>query len=119
VVNKILIVDDFDIIRANLKKIANQLGIKNIQEAADGVIAWEKLNKVENLNEPFDLIFLDWNMPRMNGLELLLEIKKSEALKNIPIIMTTAEREQKSVITALSSGASDYIVKPFKSYIIH
>lgn len=110
---KVMIVDDFDIIRASLKKILIQLEVRNIVEAVDGIDALEKL-KID----PVDIIFLDWNMPRMSGYELLLECKKIDALKDIPIIMTTAERERKSVITALSAGAADYIVKPFKAYII-
>lgn len=114
---KVLIIDDFEVIRASLKKILNQMQMKKVIEAVDGMDAIEKL-AAENGSPPFDLIFLDWNMPRMNGLEFLLFCKKNDSYKNIPILMTTAEREKKSVILALGAGAADYIVKPFKTQVI-
>lgn len=117
---KILIVDDFDIIRINLKKIITQAGVETVFEAVDGVDALQKLRAMptEAGSNVVDLIFLDWNMPRMNGYEFLKECKRDELLRKIPIIMTTAERDKKSVLEALSAGAADYIVKPFKAFII-
>lgn len=117
---KILIVDDFDIIRINLKKIITQAGVESVFEAVDGVDALQKLRAMptEAGSNVVDLIFLDWNMPRMNGYEFLKECKRDELLRKIPIIMTTAERDRKSVLEALSAGAVDYIVKPFKAFII-
>ena len=117
-INKILVIDDFAIIRSNLKKILSDLGAKQITEAGDGIEAFEKINLPENKANPFELIFLDWNMPRMNGYDFLKELKGNDLFKSIPIIMTTAERERKSIIAALSAGASDYIVKPFNQEII-
>lgn len=118
-INKIMVIDDFAIIRSNLKKILSDLGAKQITEACDGVEAFEKINLPENKANPFELIFLDWNMPRMNGYDFLKELKGNDLFKSIPIIMTTAERERKSIIAALSAGASDYIVKPFNQEIIN
>lgn len=115
---KILIVDDFEVMRFNMKKILKNLGLDQITEAVDGQDAWEKIQAASSEGNQFDVIFLDWNMPRMSGLEVLVNCKKDEKYKTTPIIMTTAEREQKSIIAALSSGASDYIVKPFNASVV-
>ncbi len=115
---KILIVDDFEVMRFNMKKILKNLGLEQVTEAVDGQDAWEKIQAATAEAIPFDIVFLDWNMPRMSGLEVLVNCKKDEKYKSTPIIMTTAEREQKSIIAALSSGASDYIVKPFNAAVV-
>lgn len=115
---KILIVDDFEVMRFNMKKILKNLGLEVVTEAVDGQDAWEKIQAAADDGNPFDVIFLDWNMPRMSGLEVLVNCKKDEKYKKTPVIMTTAEREQKSIIAALSSGASDYIVKPFNAAVV-
>ncbi len=107
---KILIVDDYFDMRKILKSLLNQLGYKNIYEAEDGDIAWAKLIK-----ENFDLILADWNMPKMNGLDLLKNIRGSENCKNTPFVMITAKANKSSIVAAIQAGANDYIVKPFKA----
>ncbi len=111
----ILVVDDFEAMRFNMKRIIKNIGIKKVVEAVDGVDAMEKIESAHKEGRPFDIIFLDWNMPKMNGMEVLEKCKKSDHFKNTYIIVTTAEREQKSIILAMSKGANDYIVKPYNS----
>jgi two-component system chemotaxis response regulator CheY len=60
----------------------------------------------------------DWNMPNMNGLELVKKIRADERYKNLPIIMVTTEGGKKEVITALKAGVNNYIVKPFNKQIL-
>lgn len=110
---RILLVDDFEMIRSLLKQALKQLGYTDLTEAVDGADALEKLNKANESGQPFDLVFLDWNMPKMTGIEVVQKCKSDDNLKNIPFIMITAEREQKSVVTALKAGVSDYVIKPF------
>jgi two-component system chemotaxis response regulator CheY len=110
---KILLVDDFDMIRTLIKKSLVDLGLTNITEAVDGQDAWEKLDAANKEKAPFDVVFLDWNMPRMNGLDLLVKCRNSREYSVLPIIMITAEREQKAVMEALKAGVTDYIIKPF------
>lgn len=110
---KILLVDDFEMIRSLLKQALKQLGYTDLTEAVDGVDALEKITSAKDSGQPFDLVFLDWNMPKMTGIEVVQKCKSDDALKNIPFIMITAEREQKSVVTALKAGVSDYVIKPF------
>jgi two-component system chemotaxis response regulator CheY len=77
-------------------------------EAEDGQIGLQKL-----LGSQFDFVITDVNMPNMSGLELLENIKQSEKLKDIPVLMITAEANKDSVLRAAQIGADGYIVKPF------
>jgi two-component system chemotaxis response regulator CheY len=106
---KILVVDDSAIIRRILKNVLAEAGYKDIIEAADGVEAWELLQK----NLDVKLIMTDWNMPNMNGLELVKKIRADERFKDVPIVMVTTEGGKKEVIMALKAGVNNYIVKPF------
>lgn len=105
---KILVVDDFATMRKIIKNILTQLGFKNIFEADDGTSALEVLKK-----EKIDIIISDWNMPKMNGLELLKKVKGDPNLKDIIFIMVTAEAQKDNVIEAIKHGVNQYIVKPF------
>ena len=105
---KILVVDDSHIMRNIVKNIFSELKIPSqFLEAADGKAAYNLLeaNKV-------DLVFLDWNMPEMDGLEFLKKVRSMPDYKNLPIIMVTSEAAKYHVVEALQAGATDYIVKP-------
>jgi two-component system chemotaxis response regulator CheY len=106
---KILLVDDQPLIRKIVRDILAQLGYMNVEEAENGQDALEKLRM-----KKFDLIFLDWNMPIMQGIDVLRELRKMPAYKDTPVIMLTAEAEKEKVITAIQEGVTNYIVKPFK-----
>ncbi|MCU4138283.1 MAG: CheY-like REC domain [Thermodesulfobacteria bacterium] len=105
---KILVVDDFKTMRKIIKNILTQLGFKNIIEADDGTTALELLKK-----QKVDLIISDWNMPKMNGLELLKTVRSDDNLKDIRFIMVTAEAQKESVIEAIKHGVNQYVIKPF------
>jgi len=106
---KILLVDDQPLIRKIVRDILAQLGYMNVEEAENGQDALEKLKA-----KKFDLIFLDWNMPVMQGIDVLRELRKMPAYKDTPVIMLTAEAEKERVIIAIQEGVTNYIVKPFK-----
>lgn len=110
---KILVVDDFKTMRKIIKNILTQLGFKNIIEADDGTTALELLKK-----QKVDLIISDWNMPKMNGLELLKSVRSDDNLKDIRFIMVTAEAQKESVIEAIKHGVNQYVVKPFTPEIL-
>jgi len=105
---KVLVVDDFATLRRIIKNVLKQIGFINILEADDGTAALGVLkeNKV-------DLIISDWNMPKMNGLDLLKTVRKEEATKKVPFVMVTAEAQKDNVLQAVQAGVSNYIVKPF------
>ena len=104
----IMIVDDFTMIRRVIKKVLKEIGFTNIIEADDGTSALEEIKK-----NKIDLILSDWDMPNMDGLELLKAIRDSEGYKDVPFIMVTSEGQKHHVIEAVQEKVSSYIVKPF------
>ncbi|MGD9157452.1 MAG: response regulator [Desulfobacteraceae bacterium] len=104
----VLLVDDFSTMRRILKKALKVIGFNNFIEAEDGKDAIEKLKK-----DDVDLIFCDWNMPNMTGLDFLKYVRSKDKLKDIPFIMVTAEGQKANVIEAVDAGVSNYIIKPF------
>jgi len=107
---RVLIVDDYATMRRILKSLLEQLGIKNVEEANDGVGALHKLQ-----SSKFDLVISDWNMEPMSGLQLLKECRSDQHLKSIPFIMVTAESKTENVLVAKEAGVNNYIVKPFNA----
>ncbi len=105
---KILVVDDFSTMRRIVKNVLKQLGYTNIEEAEDGADGLTKLK-----GKRFDFIITDWNMPNLDGLEMLKDVRADEELKGIPVMMVTAEAEKEKVVLAIKAGVNNYIVKPF------
>lgn len=110
---KILIGDDFQTMRRIVKNIFKQLGYENFEEAEDGAQAYAKLR-----TGGFGFVVSDWNMPNMNGLELLKKVRSDPELKDMPFLMVTAEAEKDKVIAAIKAGVSNYVVKPFTAEIL-
>lgn len=105
---RFLIVDDSSTMRRIITNIVLQLGVlrDDIQEAEDGLKAYNLFQKNQ-----YDIILTDWNMPNMNGLSLVQNIRRIDS--KIPIVMITTEGGKEEVITALKAGVNNYIVKPF------
>ena len=111
--SKVLIVDDFSTMRKVIRNLLKQLGYENIVEAEDGVIALETLK-----SQKIDFVISDWNMPNMNGLELLKEVRADGALAKTPFLMVTAESLKENVVEAVKAGVDNYIVKPFTADVL-
>lgn len=109
---KVLIVDDFELMRVTLRKALADLGLKNITEAVNGKQALTLLREAWTEKEPYKLVFLDWNMPKLSGIQLLTVLQEEQDFSQTIFIMLTAEAERAKVMDALLKGASDYIVKP-------
>jgi two-component system chemotaxis response regulator CheY len=105
---KILIVDDFSTMRRIVKNLLRDLGFSNTLEADDGLTALPMLEKGD-----FDFVVTDWNMPGMQGIDLLRHIRASDNLKHLPVLMITAEAKREQIIEAAQAGVNGYIVKPF------
>lgn len=105
---KILIVDDMVTMRRIVKNVLKQLGFSNIDEAENGQDGLQKLK-----SSKYDFVVSDWNMPVMTGIDMLRAIRADEHLKAIPVLMVTAEAQQKNLVEAVQAGVSNYIVKPF------
>jgi two-component system, chemotaxis family, chemotaxis protein CheY len=109
---KILVVDDFSTMRRIVKNVLKQLGYENVEEAEDGVQALSKLK-----TGGFGFMVSDWNMPNMDGLDLLKAVRADAAIKDLPILMVTAEAEKDKVVAAIQAGVNSYVVKPFTAEI--
>ncbi|MBI5639178.1 MAG: chemotaxis response regulator CheY [Nitrospirae bacterium] len=110
---KILCVDDFSTMRRIVKNILKQLGYENLEEAEDGAQAFAKLK-----SGGFGFVVSDWNMPNMDGLDLLKKVRSDPELKDLPILMVTAEAEKEKVIEAIKAGVNNYVVKPFTAEVL-
>lgn len=106
---RIMSIDDSRATRQIIRNAVEVLGF-DFLEAADGK---EGLEVLERENGNVDLILLDWNMPVMTGMEMLTRIKSDERFKGIPVTMVTTEIERNKVVEAISSGAKNYVMKPF------
>ena len=107
---RILVVDDFATMRRFIRSILEQLGYSAVDDADDGDTALEKLRE-----ERYDLVITDWNMPRMNGLDLVKAMRADEELKGVAVLMVTAEASKENIIEAVKSGVDNYVVKPFSA----
>lgn len=105
---KVLIVDDFSTMRRIVKNLLRELGFTNTQEADDGATALPMLQGGD-----FDFLITDWNMPNMPGIDLLKAVRADAKLKDLPVMMVTAEANRDQIIQAAEAGVNGYIVKPF------
>ncbi|MEZ3500085.1 chemotaxis response regulator CheY [Pantoea sp. KPR_PJ] len=105
---RFLVVDDFATMRRIVRNLLKDLGFNNVEEAEDGQDA---LNKMQQ--SAFDFVISDWNMPNVDGLQLLTAIRNNPAWSTMPVLMVTAEAKKENIIAAAQAGASGYVVKPF------
>ena len=110
---RILIVDDFPTMRRIVRNLLKELDFINVDEAEDGALGFDKL-----LSGNYGFVVSDWNMPNMNGLEMLQKIRNNEKLAKLPVLMVTAEAKKENIIAAAQAGANGYVVKPFKAAIL-
>lgn len=103
---RILLVDDSRTIRNIQKNVLKQLGYTDVDEAEDGVQALAKFKE-----QAPDLMFVDWNMPNMDGITLVRKVR--EFNQTVPMIMCTTEAEKTRVLEAIKAGVNNYVVKPF------
>ena len=113
--SKFLVADDYDLVRFMIKEILLSLGAGEVCEASNGEEAWTLISRSLTEGKPFDIVFIDWNMPVIDGIALLDLCKSEPKLENMLKIMITAESEKAFIIKALTSGADEYIIKPVSS----
>ena len=106
----VLVVDDMKSLRLLLCKVLADLGVIHIRAANNGKAALESLR-----SQRPEIVFLDWEMPEMSGLEVLQELRKDAELKEVPVVMVSSCNSKEKVVKALQAGANDYIVKPFST----
>lgn len=112
--NRALVVDDSRAVRMILSKALKGLGF-DVREASNGI---EALEIIAVEKAALTLVLSDWNMPEMNGLELLKRLRSDPALASLVIIMVTTETELDQMSTAMEAGANEYVMKPFTKEIL-
>lgn len=110
----VMVIDDAVTARMMIISILREIGFKQIHAAEDGVRA---LQVLEGMDSP-DLVFVDWNMPYMNGLELVRTLRSRATFDQTSIMMVTTETGMSNVIAALEAGADEYVMKPFTKDIL-
>lgn len=110
---KILVVDDFSTMRRIIKNLLRDLGFTNIVEADDGKTALPILQA-----GGIDFLVTDWNMPIMTGIDLLKTVRADPNLKQIPVLMVTAEAKRDQIVEAAQAGVNGYVIKPFTAAVL-
>jgi two-component system, chemotaxis family, chemotaxis protein CheY len=108
-----LVVDDSRAMRSILTRLLSGLGF-DVAQAGDGA---EALSVLDSGARP-DVILVDWNMPVMDGLTFIKNVRAREDLRDISLMMVTTESEQGQIVRALAAGAHEYVIKPFTDEVI-
>lgn len=108
---RVLVVDDSQAIRLNLKSFLRQIGFDDIDLAESAILALDKLRA--NGRDYYDLVISDWQMDRMTGLELLKAVRDDAKFCDLPFIMITANNSPENVLRAKQAGVNNYLIKPF------
>jgi two-component system chemotaxis response regulator CheY len=111
---KALVVDDSRAIRMILSRTLKELGYE-VREAANGR---EALEIIEAENYTVKLVLADWNMPEINGLDLVRRLRQNPRLASLVVVMVTTETELGQMAAALEAGANEYVMKPFTKEIL-
>jgi len=109
-----LVVDDSRTIRTILRRILAEMGYE-VCEAGNGL---EALQIIESDRTGFTLVLADWNMPEMNGFDLLKRLRQKPELSSMSVVMVTTEAEMGHMASALEAGANEYVMKPFTKDIL-
>ncbi len=109
----ILIVDDSSTMRRILRLTLSKCGFPNVEEAENGLAGYTKAQQKQ-----FNCVITDWNMPEMDGLEMVKHLRKLPTYQKVPIMMVTTEGGKQEVIEALMQGVNSYIVKPFTEQVL-
>ncbi|MDO5628502.1 MAG: response regulator [Mobilicoccus sp.] len=108
-----LVIDDSRAMRTILTRTMENLGFE-VEAVCDGQ---EALDAVVRGPLP-EVCLIDWNMPVMNGLEFIVEVRKNREWRDITLMMVTTEAEQANIVRALAAGAHEYVIKPFTPEVI-
>jgi two-component system, chemotaxis family, chemotaxis protein CheY len=109
---RVLVADDHFLIRQFVRNTLQESKISQVTTAADGGEAIEMIQKARNDGTPYDVIFLDWNMPTVSGIEVLNSFRAKPEYSDTAFVMLTAESEQQNIMKAIKAGATSYIIKP-------
>ncbi|AFU97329.1 response regulator [Simiduia agarivorans] len=106
---RVLIIDDMDSIRNVESACVKQLGFNHVEAVSNGKLALDHIQ-----NNTVDIIICDWDMPQVNGLDVLKALRVMPGHKTTPFIMVTGTHDEEQVKQAVAAGVTDYLVKPFQ-----
>jgi two-component system, chemotaxis family, chemotaxis protein CheY len=109
---KVLVADDHFLIRQFVRNTLQESKISNVTTASDGGEAIDLIQKARSEGAAYDVVFLDWNMPTISGLEVLNSFRAKPEYADTAFVMLTAESEQQNIMKAIKAGATSYIIKP-------
>lgn len=109
---KVLLVDDNSMTINLISTMLKSHGVTNLNASFHGQDAMNKIDEARAISAPYDMVFLDWNMPDISGYEVLSRCRQNPQNDRTAFIMLTAENQKRSVLEALKAGATSYIIKP-------
>ncbi|MCZ7527733.1 MAG: response regulator [Acidimicrobiia bacterium] len=112
-----LVVDDSKAMRTILKKMVSECGYDEVHEAGDGSEALEVLEMLQGIGLP-NVVLVDWNMPGMDGFDLVQHVRADPAYAGVRLMMVTTETEVARISAALEAGADEYLMKPFTKDVL-
>jgi two-component system chemotaxis response regulator CheY len=115
---RVLIVEDHFLSRQMITVALREKGVVNLQVVPDGKQAIEAIEEANLQNRSFHLVFLDWEMPVMNGIDVLKHFRVNIAYDHTAFVMVTAVAEKRFVMDAIKSGATAYVTKPVSQAMI-
>jgi two-component system chemotaxis response regulator CheY len=115
---KVLIADDHFLTRQTVSDVMRAHKVGHFEAVADGSEAREKITQAMAFGTPYDVVFLDWNMPLIQGIDVLKHFRNQENFSRTAFVMLTAESNQSQVLEAIHAGATAYIIKPVAGEMI-
>jgi two-component system, chemotaxis family, chemotaxis protein CheY len=109
---RVLVVDDHFLARRAVVDAMRAMNVTDVLEAPDGITARDALNAAYESGKPFDVLFLDWNIPHLDGIEVLKHFRARQEFNSTAFIMFTSASEQSDVAKAIDAGATGYLIKP-------
>ena len=111
---RVLVAEDMEEMRSILTRLLQAMGFRQVRAVRNGEQAWSLLQ----VEDAFDLVLCDWNMPRLSGRDLLERVRADARLYKLPFVMITGENSHRQVQSAISGGVTDFILKPFSAALL-
>jgi two-component system chemotaxis response regulator CheY len=112
---RILIIDNISNMRQATRKMLNEIGFKNVKDCGDAKSAWKVIEEQNQLNEPFEFILCEFDLPDQTGVEFLKQLRSDSSLAKVPVLMVTGNSQQAVIVQAIQAGANNFLIKPFSA----
>jgi two-component system chemotaxis response regulator CheY len=109
---RVLAVDENMMTLNLVMNMLKKSGLEQVETSTNGQDAWDKISAAKEKGNSYDILILDWNMPVMNGYDVLRRCREDQGLDRTAIIMLSAENQKRNILEAMKAGATSYMVKP-------